>query len=253
MNCAAGLFDVENSAPIALLFDAKPNELAHRLRALIDSNDQIFYYEGATSTGPNFRVLYCGMEFRVSVRANAIRTDDFARIFCLSDVATANATLTIALGDNLLGGQFVAPIILNLLMFAEKVATGLGAKAVAWTPAQLLSDTAYFATMIGDYAKGGAFPVLSTVKLLFSDGTLQTMGLKWFAGQELELKGEGLSQAEMVRRAVRIVHDIATNGSVLVSQDIPDLDQGQFVRLNPSPEGDQVFAEIISEMERFPL
>jgi hypothetical protein len=244
---------VENSTPIALLFDAKSDEVMRKMSALIVSDDEVFYYEGVASAGPNFRLLYCGIEFRVSVHANAIRTDDFVRIFCRSDVATANATLTIALGDNLLGGQFVAPIILNLLMLAEKVATGLGANAVAWTPAQLLSDTAYFATTVGDYAKGGAFPVLSTVKLLFSAGTLQTIGLKWFAGQELELKGEGLSQAEMVRRAVRIVHDIATNGSVLASQDIPDLDQGQFVRLNPSPEGDQVFAEIISEIERFPL
>jgi hypothetical protein len=253
MNRATGRLAVTNLAPIALLFDATSDEVMRRMSALIDSDDQIFYYEDVASVGPNFRLLYCGMEFCVSVDANAIHMDDFVRIFCGNDVAAANATLTIALGDNLLGGQFVAPIALNLLVFAEKVATNLGANAVAWTPSGLLSDTAYFATTVGDYAKGGAFPVLSTVKLLFSEGTLQTIGLKWFAGQELELKGEGLTQADMVRRAVRIVHDIATNGSILVSQDIPDLDRRQFVRLNPSPEGDQVFAEIISEIERFPL
>jgi hypothetical protein len=250
MNCVAGRFDVENSAPIILLFDAKSDEVMRKFNALIATDDEILNYEGVASAGPNWRLLYRGAEFRVSFDANAMNTDGFTKIFCDSDVAVTKSRLTISLGNNLLGGQFVAPIALNLLIFAKNVAMRLGANAVAWTPSQLLSDASYFATTVEEYANGGAFPVLSTVRLQVSDGTLQTMGLNWFAGQELELKGEGLSQAELVRRAVRIVHDIATNGSLLVSQDIPDLDQGQLVRLNPSLEGDQVYAEIISEMDR---
>ena len=119
-------------------------------------------------------------------------------------------------------------------------------------PSQLLSDTSYFATTVEAYAKGGAFPVLSTVKLQFSGESVHTAGLHWFAGQELELTAYELPQAEIVRRAVRIIHDIATNGAVMVPHDISDLDQGRVVRLVPSPEGDRVLAQIISEMDHLP-
>jgi hypothetical protein len=240
---------VENSAPIVLLFDKAAADVSRLLSGVIEADDDLFHYEGQPATGPNFRLLHHGLEYLLLVSAAQVEIAHFDRIFCDSDVSSAKTALTINLGSNLDGGQFVAPIVLNFLTLAAKLAVAVDAKAVGWVPARLLSDTAYFSTTVDAYAKGGAFPVLSTVKLEFVDNGLRTGGLSWFTGQELQITGEGISQSDLMRRAVRLVHDMATNGPVLVSQDLPDLDDGRMVRLNPSADGKQVAAAITSRLE----
>jgi hypothetical protein len=249
MNRAAGRLAVENLAPIVLLFDKTAPDVSRLLASLIEVDDDIFHYEGAESAGSNFRLLHHGIEYLLAIGLNSVEASHFDKIFCDSNISSAKTALTLNLGGNLAGGQFVAPIVQNLLMFAAKLASTIEAMAVAWMPSKLLSDVAYFSSTVEAYAKGGAFPALSTVKMEFIDEKLRTSGLAWFARQELELTGEGMSQADLMRRAVRIVYDVATNGPVLISQDVPDLEEGRIVRLNLSSDGKQVSAEITSSLE----
>jgi hypothetical protein len=245
----AGRLTVENAAPIVLMFDKSVSEVSLLLSELVETDDEMFHYEGAASVGSAFRLLSRGIEYSVSADSSAVDITHFDRIFCACDLSNVGAMLKINFGSNVAGGRLMAPIALNLLMFAAKLATAIGAVAVAWLPSRLLSDVGYFASAVEAYADGGAFPVLSTIKLEFADDSLRTTGLSWFSEQELELRGAGLPRPELMRRAVRIVHDIAANGPVMVSQNVPDLDEERVVQLSLSSNGRLVCAEVTSSLD----
>ena len=88
--------------------------------------------------------------------------------------------------------------------------------------------------------------MLVTVDFEYKDEerTLLSSGLAWFSGQEIELNGGGLKGQDLVRRAVRLVHDIATNGAVNAHRLVPDLDSNRLIELTPMAEGDVLRCEI---------
>ena len=78
---------------------------------------------------------------------------------------------------------------------------------------------------------------------------LRSSGLAWFSGQEIELSGGGLHGQDLVRRAVRLVHDIGTNGAVFAHQRVPDLDADKVIEMTLQPENNVLRCEILSKTD----
>ena len=250
MNYSNGFFRVDNSSTVLLPFADDAVGLAGRLAELVQSDESIFNYESNLVPQNGFRILCDGIEYVISVVVPPDNILEYRRIFCDAVLENAGSALAISLGENVAGGQRIAPIALGLMTFSGRLAGALDALAVAWTPSRLLSGKEYFIDTVGTYASGGAFPVLPTIDLLFSDVGVETSGLDWFSGQELCLTGEVVPRSDLTRRAVRIIHDIATNGALLSSQHVPDIDDDKHIYLNLSPDGQRVLAKITSKMEQ---
>lgn len=243
---------MDKCAPIILVFAKSKSELASALSEFVRSETDISYYDEFASPQNRDRLLYNGIELQVTLGSCPEDLAEYRPIFLKTDSSKADTGLHIDFGENVAGGAQVAPIAQILMQFSARLGLVLGAIGVAWTPARLLSEPAYFADAVTSYVEGGAFPVLSTVDFQLSDDVLKTQGLNWFSGQEIELAGDRLSDNELVRRAVRIVHDIAVNGPVLVAQNVPDLDEGKFVSLSPSDVNGTVAVRIQSNVELSP-
>jgi len=145
-------------------------------------------------------------------------------------------------GAHLAGGERVAPIAQAFLAFGAKLAGDLSADAVVWNPARLVSEPGFFVETVNDYVGGGAFPVLATVDFEYHENEyrLQSQGLAWFSGQEIALAGAGAQGQELARRAVRLIHDIAVNGPIIMHQYVADLDTDLQIELAPTGEANSI-------------
>jgi hypothetical protein len=159
--------------------------------------------------------------------------------------------LSVNLNSDLQGGERVTPIAKVMLAFGARLARELSAVAVMWTPGKIVSDPIFFAENVESYAKGEVFPVLVTVDFDYENDerTLRSIGLAWFSGQEFELRGCDLHGQDLVRRAVRLVHDIGTNGAVSVRQNVPDLNLENVIEMTPTQDGEVLLCEIISKSD----
>jgi hypothetical protein len=121
------------------------------------------------------------------------------------------------------------------LQFALTLAIGLDAKRVAANAAGVVSGKDYFVESVSGYCDGGPFPTLALVAcdLVENGASIQTSGVSIFAGQEILLAGNGHDEIEMMRRIIRLVHEIATNGPVLQQEIVGDLDPDAVIRLEP--------------------
>lgn len=175
-------------------------------------------------------------------------------ILC-SSMPTANSNVfSLNFADHVTGGNRLPEIAQAFLKFAALLVKQLGPDRVIWTPGNLLVDPGYFAEAVNDYAEGGAFPVLATIQLIWSpekDG-LHTEGLEWFSGQEVHCDVVKGSEQIWLRRIVRLVHDIATNGPLTTDETVADLDGHQQVLLTLKDEARVVHARIGSEMDISP-
>lgn len=192
------------------------------------------------------------LAFRINWSEDAPALSGFRTVFTGPYVPSQCSVLSIDIGDHLKGGQRSPPIAQALLALGAKLAGGLSSKSVKWNPGKLISDTEFFIECVDAYADGGAFPVLVTVDFDFSqdDDQLQSTGLAWFSGQEIILSGNDLRGQDLVRRAVRLVHDIATNGPVFQCQMVPDLDQENRIELVPQTDDSALLCRITSGTEQ---
>jgi hypothetical protein len=238
------------SPPLMLLFGSDRLSLIERCRVELSDNAQ-----GLSGTenemgyhGTAF--LFESIQFDVQIVEHCEFASKLSRVFTGFDPGIARSALTIAFGQHVPGGNAIPPIAAVMLRLGALFIDKLQPSAVLWAPANILSDPEYFAEAVSDYGNGGAFPVLPTVDFMFnaSDNMLQTNGLAWFAGQELELHGAHLGKNDVMHRAVRIVHDIATNGPVTKLERVADLDPRNVMELIPSDSGNRVIAKIHSNM-----
>ena len=224
------------------------------LRRLFADDARFFNFRPVNGAAGPFEVTVDGIRYRVAITADVPELGAFHRIFCHTDTSKIQAAVSIELNDHVAGGQFVPPIAAGYLSLIDQMATALQAGVVLWSPANLLIDAAYFGESVRSYLDGGPFPVLATVAFDSSDsnGTLKTRGLHWFAGQEfdLETQDKSLSVGQLVRRAVRLVHDIATRGPVLLDQQVADLDSDGIIQLTPNDSGTRLVAIIRPKMDQ---
>jgi hypothetical protein len=244
-------YDLSTEAPLVLLFDQPLADLRHQLQLLVDdssdlaiemSSDQSFLSATVQQGSVGFDVIWSEAQPVLS---------GYRSVFLGTFAPEKSVLLSVNLTQDLAGGESVAPIVKALLVFGARVARQLSAQAVMWTPAKIISAPAFFAENVGNYAKGEIFPVLVTVDFDYADEerTLRTSGLAWFSGQEIELSGGGLHGQDLVRRAVRLVHDIGTNGAVVAHQQVPDLDADKVIDMVLQPDSNVLRCEISSKTD----
>lgn len=116
------------------------------------------------------------------------------------------------------------------------------ASHIFWSPARLWSDAPQFRGAVAEMLTSGMPPVLHLVAFRHretGDGAVvRTRGLAQFGGQELEGRMPGgWTVAEMVKRLARLALDIMLNGPVAAPQRLKGLGAGEWISLNPPPDG----------------
>jgi hypothetical protein len=242
---------MKSNDPLVLLTMDGVDAVRDRLSIFVQNDRAVNNYDNSVSGGQNWRVVFKGITFLVAVTSKPSEISSFERVFCKSSLAIAQASVVIGFDENVAGGERIAPITATLLEFGAYLSGPLGADTVAWMPAQIMSDSEYFAEAVSDYLNGGVFPCLALVRFSFSGGdeSVRTSGLNWFCGQELELKCSGIDRPSIMRRMVRIVHDMAVNGPINSDETVPDLDGEGKLQLSPTPDGTVVVGEIRSDLD----
>lgn len=244
--------DLASLAPLVLLFDQPLAEMKQKLRLLVDASSDLAIEMASDQSSLSAKVQQGSVGFDIAWSHEQPVLSGYRSVFFGTLTPGKSTLLSVKLNEDLAGGDRVVPITKALLVFGARIARRLAAKAVMWTPAKIISDPAFFAENVENYAKGEIFPVLVTVDFDYQDeeSTLISTGLEWFAGQEIELGGAGLRGQDLVRRAVRLVHDISTNGAVVTQQLVPDLDADKLIELTPEPEINVLRCEILSKTDK---
>ncbi len=191
-----------------------------------------------------------GIVFSVKIQDNIPDIAAYKNVFCNIDYTKIGSSLALDLGDNVKGGETIAPIIKALLAVARILGEASQATYMAWQPAMIVSSFGYFAETVKNYEDGGAFPVLSLVNFdADEDGVMTTKGLAFLSTQELEFSFSNSSLAYMTRRLVRITNDIAINGPIIGKILVQGLDNGEFIELSPTALGTKVLAKFITKSD----
>lgn len=121
-------------------------------------------------------------------------------------------------GPHIAHGAHALPVVRAMLRLGAALVRELGTvQAVSWPPAGSSIAPEFFSSSVEAWLKGGPFPALGLVGIVFDDeGRLRSDGLSFFTGAELELSEE-LSQDRLAatRLFVRLVHE-------LVGSDVPE-------------------------------
>jgi hypothetical protein len=243
---------VAELAPLQLIFDQPLALIVKRFEAFLSGHDDCSLDVEHQQVGAPTRIQVGCLGFELVWSEGCPDLSGFRTVFTHACVPSESTVLSIDIGPNLNGGQRSPPIASALLAFGAKLANALGSIAVKWNPGKLVSDPAFFVECVESYIKGGAFPVLVSVDFDFSDGDsrLQSTGLEWFSGQEIDLSGGEFRGQELVRRAVRLVHDIATNGPVFEHQFVPDIDPAYRLELSPQPDDVTLLCRIAAKSDQ---
>lgn len=126
-----------------------------------------------------------------------------------------------------------------------------GATHLFWDPAALWSDAQMFRTALAELLTSGMPPVLHQVAFRrVAAGRVQTRGLSYFAGHEIEaVLPDGMDVQAAVRRLARLAIDAMLNGPYDRATEVEGMEAGEHIRLLPQPvKGDEpalVLAQII--------
>jgi hypothetical protein len=238
-------------APLVILFDQPLSELKRKFQSLVDNSSDLLIEASVDQAHSSLKVQEGSVGFDVDWTEDPPALSGYRPVFLASSAPKALSALSIKLNADIAGGERVAPIAKAMLAFGARLVRQLSAAAVMWTPGKIVSDPVFFAENVENYAKGEVFPVLVTVDFDYENDerTLRSSGLAWFSGQEIKLHGGDLHGQELVRRAVRLVHDIGTNGAVTSPQRVPDLDPANTIDMVPVQEGDVLLCEICSKTD----
>lgn len=119
-------------------------------------------------------------------------------------------------GPHISGGPAMMPVVRAMAGIAGSLALPLPVRAVCWHPARSWMEPAYFARIIVNWLSGGAFPALGlTAVERAEDGSVRSVGLAFFIGQELRLEtAAGEPPAQAVKLAVRVIDHLVRHGPI---------------------------------------
>jgi hypothetical protein len=226
---------VDFVTPLHLIFDRSATVIRDRLAAFVASNRALSFDGTPGPESAKIRIVQSGAAFEVTITETLSPFTSYRRVFDDAGIDQMESALAINLGTHLQHGMVVPAIAKAYLQFALTLAIGLDAKRVAANAAGVVSGKDYFVECVSGYCDGGPFPTLALVAcdLVENGASIQTSGVSIFAGQEILLAGNGLDEIEMMRRIIRLVHEIATNGPVLQQEIVGDLDPDAVIRLEP--------------------
>ena len=219
-------------APLRLLLHSSTAETVDALQKAVVCGDVITIASGAPGRGEC--VVICGgMQLTICVTETCdIR--GFKNIFCNVDEALIGSVISIGLGDHLEGGERVPAVVKGMLSASVIIGQMTDAFAAMWLPANTLSGFDYFARVVREYSEGGVFPVLALVNFKKSaDDWIRSSGLEWLAGQELVVAPSYLSDSELMRRIVRVAHDLAVGGAMTSANELSGLEDDESIMLVP--------------------
>jgi hypothetical protein len=227
---------LEISAPLCLLVPTAETETADILRKAASSNGILTITSGQPEHNGCI-IQVSGMQLKMSV-SGAGDITGFKNIFCNIDEASIGSVVSIALGHHLDGGEKVPAIVKSMLSAAAMIGAMTGAFAAMWLPARTISGFDYFARVVAEYDEGGVFPVLALVNFRKEDdGTIRSTGLDWLAGQELAVAPSHLSDSELMRRIVRVAHDLAVGGAITGDLELAGIEDNERIVLSPDIAG----------------
>jgi hypothetical protein len=222
------------SAPLTLLLSGSASEAETKLRSLLETDSEISLAHAGAGNGTSFEIVFRGVTFQLAITSTVPELGGLKKIFCNLDPALVGCAVDLILGNHVAGGEQVPAIIQAMLGVARKLGSSLGAKGTIWHPADIVSGFPYFSEAVADYVEGGAFPALVLVNFTGGDdGVITSHGLALLSGQELQVGATDMDQSEMMRRVVRVVHDIATNGPVRSAVKLAGIERDEIIELKP--------------------
>jgi len=227
----------EDLPPLRLLTTFEDSELADVIHSSVVGKMEMTL----TPVGPPnklaFEIVYCGVTFDISITTQSDSLSGLKPIFCNLDPAYVKSGLDIMLGRHVAGGERVPAIVRTMLELATKLGVLSRAVATIWRPANIMSGFAYFEETVESYLSGGPFPVLALIDFKTgTDGIITTTGLRTLSGQDLQIDCGNLDKTEVMRRAVRVCHDLAVNGPILSRTLLDGLIPGEKLELVPSSD-----------------
>ncbi|MGC1468729.1 MAG: hypothetical protein WA793_05035 [Sphingorhabdus sp.] len=197
-------------------------------------------------------ILFDGLTFLCDWSVSQPNVASSKKIFSTISDDMFRGAMGLALHPHIDQGLRIPEIAKAFLALGASFAKQLGAIGLLWRPASLQIDPDYFVEVVDSYLSGGVFPVLPIVDFEFEDaeGVLRSSGLHLFCGQEFEIQSDHMERQELIRRAIRLAHDLATNGAVEEEQDVPDIDVGKIIRLTPNTSGNLLKCQINSNVEQ---
>ena len=243
---------METSPPLLLLFDASQSEVRSKFDALVarDCNmsvDPLGQAEKSKTT-----ILCDGLTFLCDWSVGQPNVASSKKIFSTIGEEMVHSAMGLALHPHIGLGLRIPEIAKAFLSLGASLARQLGATCVFWRPAALQTGPDYFVEVVDSYLSGGVFPVLPIVDFEFDDEerVLRSNGLDLFCGQEFEIQSDQMERPEIIRRAIRLAHDLATNGAVEDEQDVPDIDPDNVIHLSPTNRGNLLICRIKSNAEQ---
>lgn len=225
--------------------------MASEFTAFVAESDAVSEDGRDVTTGGLANLRFNGIGFQCNQGDVDPIWSGFKAVFANPDWKKLSSFLAINLGDHVDTGRRSPSIVKHLFSLSLALGEKLDCKAVIWNPAQIISGFPYFSEAVEQYQAGGPFPVLALVDFLIAkDDSISTAGLSWFSGQELALYASHLAPLELVRRAVRIAHDVACNGAIESKLEIEGLDAGELLMLSPSANGQKLLVFVSSKMDQ---
>jgi len=149
--------------------------------------------------------------------------------------------LALVPGPHIAGGRAMLPVVRAITGLASNLALLLDVRAVCWEPARIWMEPRYFTRLIVNWLAGGPFPALGlTAVMPGDDGTMTSLGLDYFCGQEVEVApGHGELPAETAKLAVRVIDNLVRRGRIDRRTEL-DSPNGEVIIAEPSGDGKRV-------------
>ncbi len=150
--------------------------------------------------------------------------------------------LVLAPGVHLAAGANTVPVMRGMCSLACDLVQHFAAlEAVAWPPAATGIGRRYFESITSAWLEGGAFPALGlTAFRETAEGNLQSVGLAFWIGKELQIEGPlSADKVAAARLGVRLVNHLVVIGGIDRSERLVGPDGSRLV-MRPSKNGDLV-------------
>lgn len=142
-------------------------------------------------------------------------------------------------GPHLAGAAAMMPVVRGCVALASSLANHTGALAVVWIPARSAMAPNYFEAVTEEWLGGGPFPALGLTALVQGAEGIESEGLAFFTGQEIEIVADTAGDpARAGRIAVRMVDVLVEHDPLVVP-----------TRLT-GPAGEPLLAEPVGEGDR---
>lgn len=143
----------------------------------------------------------------------------------------------LAPGQHVASGAAMLPVVRVMNGLAARLASLPDVKAVCWHPARSWMEPGYFIRIVTGWLGGGAFPALGLTALARTADGLESSGLDFFTGQELQIAArEGEPPAATAKLAARVIDLLVRQGPLCEAIAIPGPD-GEALLAEPGADG----------------